>query len=313
MAKRKVTIVEEPTIVAPVDPSLREDGAEETSPPGAHEQAVEAPPPPQVPYPLPSTSGQDGKHAQQGAEPPLPPNLVTPPAGYYGYPYGPWGFQPMPYPGAVPGMPFPPPPPGYQLPPYLTNGQVPGMPQLMYGPAPVPVPPPQAESAGSEEGDEGYSEADGSKPDDDEYKPERKRVRKSRPTLPHDPDHTPKKANIACNYCRKRKIKCDETKPACLSCVRLGQECSYDDERRFRGKAKSTLAKEKKSSKMAARHKANSFAKEMPQMKFSNVPMSGDPPMSEALNLAALGQMPPGNMPKFMFWNAPPNVGAPTA
>ncbi|KZO91226.1 hypothetical protein CALVIDRAFT_541970 [Calocera viscosa TUFC12733] len=309
--KRKAARVEKSPVAAPVDPSLREDGAEETSPPGAHEHGVEAHPPPPLPYPLPPA--HDGK-SSTSAEPPLPPNLAAPPAGYYSIPYGPWGFQPMPYPGG-PGMPFPPPPPGYQLPPYLTNGQVPGMPALIYGPAPVPVPPPEAESAGSEGGDDGYSEAevhDSKAGEDDDYKPEKKKARKSKAALPHDPDHVPKKANIACQYCRKRKIKCDETKPACLSCVRLGQECYYDDIRRFRGKAKSTIAKEKKSSRMATRHKANSYAKEIPQMRFSAVPMPGDQPLPEGLSLAALGQMPPGNMPKFMFWNAPPNVGAPS-
>ncbi|EJU02522.1 hypothetical protein DACRYDRAFT_115584 [Dacryopinax primogenitus] len=305
--KRKAAVV---AAAAPVDPSLREGDAEETSPPGAPEAVEAHPPPAPLPYPLPHVT--DDEKIAPTTEQAIPTNLLQPPAGYYGIPYPPWGFAPIPYPPGAPGAPFP--PPGYQLPPYYANGQLPPMPGLIYGPAPVPVPPPKADSAPSGEGDEGYSEADENpKPEDDEdYKPGKKHQRKSKAALPHDPDHAPKKANIACHYCRKRKIKCDETRPSCLSCVRLGQDCFYDDLRRFRGKAKSTLAKEKKSARMSARHKANSFAKEMPQMKFSALPMPGDPSLTEALSLAAMGPMPPGNMPKFMFWNAPPaaNVDA---
>ncbi|EXA34599.1 hypothetical protein FOVG_14572 [Fusarium oxysporum f. sp. pisi HDV247] len=31
----------------------------------------------------------------------------------------------------------------------------------------------------------------------------------------------------ACEACRKRKTKCDERKPACARCTRLGLECMY--------------------------------------------------------------------------------------
>ncbi|CAN3376980.1 hypothetical protein DIRU0_E42252 [Diutina rugosa] len=30
-----------------------------------------------------------------------------------------------------------------------------------------------------------------------------------------------------CRECKRRKIKCDETKPACLRCLRMAKECSY--------------------------------------------------------------------------------------
>ncbi|OQE38064.1 hypothetical protein PENCOP_c009G07705 [Penicillium coprophilum] len=36
-----------------------------------------------------------------------------------------------------------------------------------------------------------------------------------------------KRATQACQTCRLRRTKCDNTRPACASCVRLGAECSY--------------------------------------------------------------------------------------
>ncbi|KAJ5320225.1 hypothetical protein N7508_000508 [Penicillium antarcticum] len=36
-----------------------------------------------------------------------------------------------------------------------------------------------------------------------------------------------KRATQACHTCRLRRTKCDNTRPACASCVRLGAECSY--------------------------------------------------------------------------------------
>ena len=40
---------------------------------------------------------------------------------------------------------------------------------------------------------------------------------------------------IACNICRKRKLKCDGARPSCHSCSRLGHKCGYDDVRRKSG------------------------------------------------------------------------------
>ncbi|KAJ5747659.1 uncharacterized protein N7511_009355 [Penicillium nucicola] len=36
-----------------------------------------------------------------------------------------------------------------------------------------------------------------------------------------------KRATQACHTCRLRRTKCDNTRPACASCVRLGAECNY--------------------------------------------------------------------------------------
>ncbi|KAJ5047349.1 uncharacterized protein L3040_003176 [Drepanopeziza brunnea f. sp. 'multigermtubi'] len=55
-------------------------------------------------------------------------------------------------------------------------------------------------------------------------------------------DHTsggdsnmPKLKRIACIICRKRKLKCDGTKPSCSTCTRLGHSCAYDEVRRKSG------------------------------------------------------------------------------
>lgn len=45
----------------------------------------------------------------------------------------------------------------------------------------------------------------------------------------------PKPKRIACIICRKRKLKCDGTKPKCGTCTRLGHSCAYDEVRRKSG------------------------------------------------------------------------------
>lgn len=52
----------------------------------------------------------------------------------------------------------------------------------------------------------------------------------------HDEDPTiPKPKRIACIICRKRKLKCDGSKPSCSTCTRLGHSCAYDPIRRKSG------------------------------------------------------------------------------
>ena len=38
-----------------------------------------------------------------------------------------------------------------------------------------------------------------------------------------------RKSRAGCLHCKKRRIKCDEQKPACANCSRKGHQCSYDD------------------------------------------------------------------------------------
>ena len=50
-----------------------------------------------------------------------------------------------------------------------------------------------------------------------------------------DGDLVPKSKRIACVLCRKRKLKCDGTRPSCGTCARLAHSCAYDDIRRKSG------------------------------------------------------------------------------
>jgi len=47
--------------------------------------------------------------------------------------------------------------------------------------------------------------------------------------------NVPKPKRIACIICRKRKLKCDGSKPSCSTCTRLGHSCAYDEIRRKSG------------------------------------------------------------------------------
>ena len=47
-----------------------------------------------------------------------------------------------------------------------------------------------------------------------------------------------KRATMACHSCRQRKMKCDETQPACSQCLRRNIVCQYDDFVRRRGPSK---------------------------------------------------------------------------
>ncbi|CAK1355384.1 unnamed protein product [Cercospora beticola] len=50
-----------------------------------------------------------------------------------------------------------------------------------------------------------------------------------------DNGQVPKPKRIACVLCRKRKLKCDGTKPSCGTCARLQHDCSYDEVRKKSG------------------------------------------------------------------------------
>ena len=40
---------------------------------------------------------------------------------------------------------------------------------------------------------------------------------------------------IACQVCRKRKLRCDGRKPSCGKCTQLGHQCAYDESRKKSG------------------------------------------------------------------------------
>ncbi|ORY62304.1 fungal-specific transcription factor domain-containing protein [Pseudomassariella vexata] len=47
--------------------------------------------------------------------------------------------------------------------------------------------------------------------------------------------NVPKPKRLACMICRKRKLKCNGTRPSCSTCTRLGHTCAYDEVRRKSG------------------------------------------------------------------------------
>ena len=52
---------------------------------------------------------------------------------------------------------------------------------------------------------------------------------------PPNNDSVPRPKRIACILCRKRKLKCDGSRPACGTCSRLGHNCEYSEERKKSG------------------------------------------------------------------------------
>jgi hypothetical protein len=48
-------------------------------------------------------------------------------------------------------------------------------------------------------------------------------------------DGAAKAKRIACVLCRRRKLKCDGTRPTCGTCKRLSHECAYDEVRKKSG------------------------------------------------------------------------------
>ncbi|KAF3481469.1 C6 transcription factor [Arthroderma uncinatum] len=50
-----------------------------------------------------------------------------------------------------------------------------------------------------------------------------------------NPGYIPRPKRIACVVCRKRKLRCDGTKPSCGNCSRLGHECAYNEVRKKSG------------------------------------------------------------------------------
>jgi len=48
-------------------------------------------------------------------------------------------------------------------------------------------------------------------------------------------DAANKPKRIACVLCRKRKLRCDGTRPTCGTCKRLSHDCAYDEKRKKSG------------------------------------------------------------------------------
>ncbi|KAJ5777991.1 Transcription factor [Penicillium odoratum] len=50
-----------------------------------------------------------------------------------------------------------------------------------------------------------------------------------------DSSYIPRPKRVACVVCRRRKLRCDGTRPSCGTCSRLGHECAYDEVRKKSG------------------------------------------------------------------------------
>ncbi|KEQ86832.1 hypothetical protein M438DRAFT_268432 [Aureobasidium pullulans EXF-150] len=63
-------------------------------------------------------------------------------------------------------------------------------------------------------------------------------VYEASPSPPHDVEKGPSKRSLrgrsGCLNCRRRRKKCDELKPRCAKCKRLGEECEWDSGLSFR-------------------------------------------------------------------------------
>lgn len=165
------------------------------------------------------------KPPQQQQQPPSPDKAMLPIQYYAQHP--PNGAPPPPpmYYYPMPGMA----PDGAPLPPHMAH------PYYMHPHHQPPPPPPQparqrAKRAASEmEGDDDGAGADG------DYAAHASAANggggggKKR---------TGKRATMACHSCRSRKLKCDESMPACSQCQRRNLPCAYDDQVRRRGPSK---------------------------------------------------------------------------
>ncbi|KAL5482405.1 hypothetical protein ACEPAI_8999 [Sanghuangporus weigelae] len=69
------------------------------------------------------------------------------------------------------------------------------------------------------------------------------------------------KIEVACNFCRQRKMKCDGLRPTCRNCARKGNECKYIEEVRRRGPGKKKKAIDARPKKLNKRIEAERQAK----------------------------------------------------
>ncbi|KAL1745124.1 hypothetical protein HDZ31DRAFT_37115 [Schizophyllum fasciatum] len=95
-----------------------------------------------------------------------------------------------------------------------------------------------------------------SRPDEDMEPPPQKRPRSTEPRKTQ-----PRKTEIACDFCRGRKLRCDGDKPVCGNCNSRGNVCTYRSSPRRRGPgkvSKAEKARRKAESSMAERDVARS-------------------------------------------------------
>ncbi|KIY62668.1 hypothetical protein CYLTODRAFT_447066 [Cylindrobasidium torrendii FP15055 ss-10] len=92
----------------------------------------------------------------------------------------------------------------------------------------------------SDERSPDYDDGDGDGDEDDDYRPSGSSKRKPRraPGSDQPPRKKSNKVEIACNFCRARKLKCDGARPMCYNCQSRGTDCEYVEQQKRRGKGK---------------------------------------------------------------------------
>ncbi|KZO97240.1 hypothetical protein CALVIDRAFT_536272 [Calocera viscosa TUFC12733] len=195
---------------SPASPTRTTTSTAATSP---RQQRQQQPPPP-PPYPYPP---YPGAHPFFGY-PPYDPNLPPPPPNPDGsYPPPPimYGYPPPPGPGGAQhpvGNPGGPPMPMYWHP---TWGPPPGTFEGRWM-MPPPIP-----------GQEMHWEHPGLRRDDEHASKRRRTGEGGSPEGEGDKRPVKKKIDIACRFCRERKLRCDGARPHCGNCALRERECSY--------------------------------------------------------------------------------------
>lgn len=79
-------------------------------------------------------------------------------------------------------------------------------------------------------------------------------------------DRVEKRSRLACDPCRRKKIKCPNQRPSCSSCTRLGQPCTYSSTGRA---ARIDVAMEERVAQLEAR--LDEFTRPSSQISHSSV------------------------------------------
>jgi hypothetical protein len=122
-------------------------------------------------------------------------------------------------------------------------------------------------------------------------------------------EQMPRPKRIACTLCRKRKLKCDGTKPSCGTCSRLGHTCEYSEERKKsgpkRGYVKLLEARLKQVENLLENRDApepNQQAQAQPDPDRITIPPAHVPPMNDSMQIDPSFNDPSINaMPDFGF------------
>jgi hypothetical protein len=122
--------------------------------------------------------------------------------------------------------------------------------------------------------------------------------------------------SLSCWACRRRKIKCEKQRPACVNCVRLGDECVYESEAEHREKAAAKKRKVLEEQEERQQHQPQHQALDPPDAHDAHDARAphgphdahyGDhgPPATDAELEAAVGWTTPPSSGPGLQWDAP--------